>query len=160
MSKQDPINIVRLSPDSDHVPTVASWTYAEWGHLNPGYTAASWCEAFRRECGDGGVPSIFVAMEGDQPVGTAALMARDMDSRPELTPWLASVFVLPEWRGQGIASRLIRRVEAEAAGCGVDLFYLFTPDQQALYRRLGWQDHEDVDYRGEAVTIMTRRLDA
>ncbi|NIC05736.1 GNAT family N-acetyltransferase [Billgrantia bachuensis] len=158
MSKLDPINIVRLSPDSDHVPTVASWTYAEWGHLNPGYTAESWCEAFRRECGIAGVPSVFVAMEGDQPVGTAALMARDMDSRHELTPWLASVFVLPEWRGQGIASTLIRRVEEEASACGTTQFYLFTPDQQALYRRLGWHDHEELSYRGEEVTIMQRRL--
>lgn len=160
MSQQDPINIVRLSPDADHVPTVASWTYAEWGRLNPGYTAESWREAFRRECGDGGVPSVFVAMEGDQPVGTAALMARDMDSRPALTPWLASVFVLPEWRGQGIASALIRRVEEEAAAHGIGRFYLFTPDQQALYRRLGWQDHEKLCYRGEEVTIMLRRLEA
>lgn len=160
MSQQDPITIVRLSPDSDHVPTVASWTYAEWCHLNPGYTARSWCEAFRQECGEEGVPSVFVAMEGDQPVGTAALMARDMDSRPELSPWLASVFVLPEWRGQGIASRLIRRVEEEAAACGSRQFYLFTPDQQALYRRLGWRDHEALSYRGEEVTIMLRELEA
>ena len=154
-----PITIVRLSPDSDHVATVASWTFAEWGHLNPGYAADTWREALRRECGDGGVPSVFVAMEGDQPVGTAALLAEDMDSRRELTPWLASVFVLPEWRGQGIASTLIRRVEEEAVACGVRRFYLFTPDQQALYRRLGWRDHEELRYRGEDVTIMLRRLE-
>ncbi|WP_318153158.1 GNAT family N-acetyltransferase [Halomonas sp. LR3S48] len=160
MAMQDPINIVRLSPDSDHVATVASWTYAEWGHLHPNSTAESYRDAFRRECGDGGVPSVFVAMHGNKPVGTAALLAEDMDSRRELTPWLASVFVLPEWRGQGIASTLIRRVEEEAVACGVDHFYLFTPDQQALYRRLGWQDHEELSYRGEEVTIMRRRLEA
>ncbi len=154
------ITIVRLNTDSDHVATVASWTYAEWGHLNPAYTAETWREAFRRECGDGGVPSVFVAMQGDRPVGTAALMAEDMDSRRELTPWLASVFVLPEWRGRGIAARLIRRVEEEAVACGVDQFYLFTPDQQGLYRRLGWSDHEELSYRGENVTIMLRRLEA
>lgn len=154
------ITIVRLNTDSDHVATVASWTYAEWGHLHPGSTADSWCEAFRRECGDGGVPSVFVAMAGHRPVGTAALMAEDMDSRRELTPWLASVFVLPEWRGRGIAARLIRRVEEEAADSGFSQFYLYTPDQQGLYRRLGWQDHEALSYRGEEVTIMLRRLEA
>ncbi|MGQ4879242.1 GNAT family N-acetyltransferase [Billgrantia sp. LNSP4103-1] len=157
---KDPITLVRLVPASPHVATVAGWTYAEWGHLHPGSTAESYRDAFRRECGDGGVPSVFVAMEGDQPVGTAALLAEDMDSRRELTPWLASVFVLPEWRGQGIASRLVRRVEEEAAASGVDRFYLFTPDQQALYRRLGWRDLEELSYRGEEVTIMVRRLEA
>ncbi|MCE9663336.1 GNAT family N-acetyltransferase [Halomonas sp. M5N1S17] len=154
------LSIVRLNPDSIHVATVASWTYAEWGHLHPGSNPESYREAFRRECGDGGVPSVFVAMQGDRPVGTAALMAEDMDSRRELTPWLASVFVLPEWRGWGIAARLIRRVEEEAAACGVGQFYLYTPDQQGLYRRLGWCEHEELSYRGENVTIMLRRLEA
>ncbi|MFQ3788902.1 GNAT family N-acetyltransferase [Halomonas sp. A29] len=152
--------IVRLSPDSPHVATVASWTFAEWGHLHPGSTAESYREAFRRECGEGGVPSVFVAMAGDRPVGTASLLAEDMDSRRELTPWLASVFVLPEWRGRGIAAGLIRRVEEEAAASGFDHFYLFTPDQQGLYRRLGWQDHEELSYRGEEITIMLRQLEA
>ncbi|WP_445158462.1 GNAT family N-acetyltransferase [Halomonas sp. E14] len=154
------ITIVRLIPESDHVDTVASWTFAEWGHLHPGSTADSYREAFRRECGEGGVPSVFVAMQGNRPVGTAALLAEDMDSRPELTPWLASVFVLPEWRGQGIAARLIRRVEEEAVDSGFSQFYLYTPDQQGLYRRLGWQNLEELNYRGEAVTIMLRQLEA
>jgi GNAT superfamily N-acetyltransferase len=154
------ITIVRLIPDSDHVDTVASWTYAEWGHLHPGSTGEWWREAFRRECGEDGVPSVFVAMQGNRPVGTAALMAEDMDSRRDLSPWLASVFVLPEWRGRGIASALIRRVEEEAAASGFRQFYLYTPDQQTLYRRLGWQDHEALSYRGEDVTIMLRQLEA
>ncbi len=153
------ITIVRLIPDSHHVDTVASWTFAEWGHLHPGSTAESYREAFRRECGESGVPSVFVAMQGHRPVGTAALLAEDMDSRCELSPWLASVFVLPEWRGRGIAARLVRRVEEEAADSGFERFYLFTPDQQGLYRRLGWQDHEELSYRGENVTIMVRELE-
>ncbi len=67
------ITIVRLIPDSDHVDTVASWTFAEWGHLHPGSTADSYREAFSRECGEGGVPSGFVAMHGNLPVVTAAM---------------------------------------------------------------------------------------
>lgn len=73
-------------------------------------------------------------------------------------PWLASVFVVPEWRGKGIASALVKRVEAEAAAHGFERIYLYTPDQQALYRRLGWQDREDVEYRKEHVTVMERQL--
>lgn len=63
-----------------------------------------------------------------------------------------------EWRGQGIASALVRRVEAEAATHGFERFYLYTPDQQALYRRLGWQALESLEYRGETVTVMSRQL--
>ncbi|MBD3896560.1 GNAT family N-acetyltransferase [Halomonas sp. ML-15] len=152
--------IERLHAESPYLATVAGWTHAAWGHLHPGKTLADAIQQLRGECGAGGVPSVFVAMHDGVPVGTASLVVDDMSDRRDLSPWLASVFVLPEWRGRGIASSLVRRVEAEARDAGIALFYLYTPDQQALYARLGWQPVEERDYRGEAVTIMRRRLDA
>lgn len=150
--------IVPLTPDSPHVETVAIWQHEAWGHFNPTLDFAGRCDVVRRDCGEGGVPRVFVAMAGERPVGTASLVVDDMEVRPDLMPWLASVFVLPEWRGQGIASRLVRRVEEEARAAGIETFYLYTPDQQALYRRLGWEDRETLHYRGEEVTVMRRRL--
>lgn len=155
---QGDITIQRLSADDPNAEIVAGWTFAAWGHLHPGLTLAQAMERLKVECGQGGVPSIFVAMQGRTPVGTASLIADDMSTRPELTPWLASVFVVPEWRGQGIASSLVQRVEEEALESGIQHFYLYTPDQQALYRRMGWQDIELVEYRGEQVTVMARQL--
>ncbi|MDT8895224.1 GNAT family N-acetyltransferase [Halomonas sp. I1] len=150
--------LVRIDAHSPHVATLAGWTHAEWGHLNPGRDLAATIGHLRADCGSAGVPSVFAAMDGERPVGMASLVVDDMSDRRELTPWLASVYVLPEWRGRGIASRLVRRVEEEARDHGVERFYLYTPDQQALYRRLGWQDVEEREYRGEAVTIMQRDL--
>ena len=70
-------------------------------------------------------------------VGSASLIAQDMDTRPELSPWLASVYVAAEHRRQGIGSALVRRVAQEAAALGVETLYLFTPDQEHFYARLG-----------------------
>lgn len=155
----DAITILRLDADSPHVPVVAQWTFMAWGHLHPGKTLQEAIEETAAECGTCGVPSVFVAMQGDIPVGTASLIADDMSIRPELTPWLASVFVIPEWRGRGIASALVQRVEAEAQASRLGQFYLYTPDQQALYQRLGWQPIEQLGYRGENVTVMSRQCD-
>lgn len=152
------IRIARLEGDSPHVAILAQWTHDTWGHLHPGRSLDTAIAVLREECGPGGVPSVFVALQGETPVGTASLVADDMSDRRDLTPWLASVFVPPEWRGRGIASRLVRRVEDEAQAHGVAHFYLYTPDQQALYRRLGWRDIEARDYGGEGVTIMRRLL--
>tara|TARA_R110000796_G_scaffold66780_2_gene153495 strand:+ start:1866 stop:2342 length:477 start_codon:yes stop_codon:yes gene_type:complete len=154
----DDITFQRLTADDPHVSLVAIWIFEAWGHLHPGLTQEQAIERVKAECGQGGVPSIFVAMQGETPVGTASLIADDMSIRRELTPWLASVFVVPEWRGQGIASELVKRVEAEAIESGIRHFYLYTPDQQTLYRRLGWQDVEHLEYRGETVTVMSRQL--
>jgi len=155
---QGDITIQRLRADNPNVALVAGWTYETWGHLYPGLTLEQAIERTKANCGQVGVPSIFVAMQGDTPVGTASLIADDMSIRRELTPWLASVFVVPEWRGQGIASVLVKRVEAEAIENGIRHFYLYTPDQQALYRSLGWKDVESLEYRGETVTLMSRQL--
>ena len=35
---------------------------------------------------------------------------------------------------------------------------LYTPDQMALYARLGWVPSEFLTYRGERVTLMHRNL--
>ncbi|WP_417329070.1 GNAT family N-acetyltransferase [Halomonas cupida] len=152
------IVIRRLDAADPHLDEVAGWTFEAWGHLSPARTRQSWREDFAADCGATGVPSVFVAERAGIPAGTASLVVDDMSIRPDLTPWLASVYVIEEQRSQGIASALVRRVEEEAQSCDIATFYLYTPDQQALYRRLGWLDVEEVDYRGERVTIMRRQL--
>ncbi|WFF42166.1 N-acetyltransferase [Salinicola endophyticus] len=150
----------RLRPDSPHLETLARWTYTAWGARYPEESWPQWRDDMRRQCGEQGVPSVFVALAEEAgreiPVGTASLTASDLDTRPELTPWLASVFVPSAWRGRGIASALVERVAEEARAAGCSGCYLYTPDQQALYARLGWQTQEELDYRGERVTLMWR----
>ncbi|EPL9568118.1 hypothetical protein MMK73_000159 [Providencia rettgeri] len=34
--------------------------------------------------------------------------------------------------------------------------YLYTPDMQALYRKMGWQDVESREINDELVTVMKR----
>lgn len=150
--------IERLEADSPHLVDVAAWTYEAWGHLHPDSDLESWSKEVASLCGNGGVPSVFVAMRDGKPVGTASLSPDDMSIRQAYSPWLASVFVLPEQRGQGLASALVRRVEDEAREHGVNRLYLYTPDQQSLYRRLGWRDLEELSYRGEDVTVMYQSL--
>lgn len=157
-------------PDSPDLARVADWLQEEWGHHEPDLGAAQHYQAFEALCGGAGVPSVFVAraagMAGQvmhyigegELVGTASLVDEDLDPRPWLSPWLASVYVLPEWRGRGIASMLVHRVEQEARQAGIKRLYLFTPDQQALYRRLGWRELERLEFFGEQVSVMLRGL--
>lgn len=92
-------------------------------------------------------------------MGSAAITANDMETRPELTPWLASVFVAPEFRNRGVGSRLVMHVMQQAKDAGVDTLYLFTPDRVSFYEKLGWRTFNEEFYRGHLVTIMSIRLD-
>ena len=37
---------------------------------------------------------------------------------------------------------------------GIETLYLYTPGQEAFYRRLGWEFFEATEFRGHAITIM------
>lgn len=105
--------IVRTSERPDLVPVVARWLWeAFWPDETPlayveGVVAASVAET--------GCQQTFVLLADGGPVGTASLVEHDLDERPDLTPWLAGVYVAPAMRGRGYAGRLIGAVE-DAAG--------------------------------------------
>jgi N-acetylglutamate synthase-like GNAT family acetyltransferase len=62
--------------------------------------------------------------------------------------------VAPAWRRRGIGSKLVRRLVERARELGVETLYLYTPDQDQLYERLGWETVERLDYRDEEVVLM------
>ncbi|MEB0227947.1 GNAT family N-acetyltransferase [Pseudomonas sp. 10S4] len=142
----------------DHPALIAEFAelnFNEWGHYKPGNTLEAQTEHMRASCGRGSVPTVVVAIEDSQLLGGALLLAHDLDSRPQLTPWLAGVYVKPEHRGRGIPSQLVTRIVEEAAQVGVPELYLCTPNAQALYAKLGWEEIEEVDDNG-LVTVMKR----
>ena len=151
------MQIVNLAERPEFLPTLAAWHHAQWGELNPQNTLEARIERMQRDLAGEPIPVTFVAVENDAPLGSASLVAHDLPSRLDLTPWLASVFVAPERRRQGIASRLVRRVVEEAARLEVETLYLFTLDQEKLYGELGWSLLERTEHNGFPITIMTIR---
>ncbi len=93
-------------------------------------------------------------------VGSAMLVTHDMKTRKDLSPWLAGVYVKPAYRRRGIASRLVTRIENEAALLAIPRLYLYTPSEAAFYARRGWQTLEETEYRGVAVTVMHKAMAA
>ncbi len=107
-----------------------------------------------------GPEETFVLSDQGVPVGTASLAHRDLEARPDLTPWLAGVVVQPAFRGRGYATALVRRVEAFAVAASVPVLWLYTWTAEPLYARLGWHRAglERDQKRGHEVVLMTRRL--
>jgi GNAT superfamily N-acetyltransferase len=65
-----------------------------------------------------------VALAGHRCLGSASLVACDMDIRPALTPWLSGVCVAPEHRRRGVGAPLVERVMQEARALGKPRLYL------------------------------------
>ena len=85
-------------------------------------------------------------------------MRSDLDSRPDLSPWLGGLYVEPAFRGRGHAARLVCEVEEAARAASVSTLWLYTLNAEALYLRLGWQ-HAGVEQEdGRDVLLMRRDL--
>ena len=77
---------------------------------------------------------------------------------PELTPWLASLYVIPAKRRQGFGAALVRRLTDEARQLGFANLYLYTPSEEKFYGGLGWSTLEQTTYAGKPATVMVYDL--
>lgn len=158
-SNLDPhVEIAYLADTPEIIPRLAEWHHQEWGHLVGARTLKQRRDRLKHHLQRNAIPTTFVAWCQGEPVGSASLIANDMEALPEWIPWLANVFVLHEHRRQGIGSMLIQRVAAEALHLGYPRLYLYTPDQMHLYETLGWHTSHKRHYRGAEMTVMTRDL--
>ncbi len=146
--------VEHLAQHRDAVPLLAGWAQQQWGHLAPEITLEQRTAFFARRVTPGQIPEMLVAVANGRVVGMASIVTNDLSSRPDLTPWMAAVYVMPEQRGRGIGSLLVQAILAEARWLELPRLYLITPDKMAFYARLGWREMEKVEYRGELVTVM------
>jgi GNAT superfamily N-acetyltransferase len=152
------VTITLLADAPQHLPILAGWIYDEWHRHRPGETLETTAEMLRNMLRRDAIPLTLVALDGTEPVGTASLYLHDMPERPELSPWLAAVYVPPARRGAGIGAALVRAIEVVARDLGVGRLHLYTPDREAFYTRLGWRTVEQTYYDGHAVVIMSKSL--
>lgn len=151
------MKIISLKQKSEYINKLADWHQKEWSHLNPGQTLQGRIDKMQAYLNNDFIPTTFIA-EDENLLGSAAIIECDMDDRNELSPWLASVYVAPEHRRQGIAGRLVKHVMQQAREQGIRKLYLYTPDQELFYASLGWQVYEKRLFHEINVTIMSANL--
>jgi len=151
-----PPAIVNIATRPDLVPVVAGWLFeAFW--RQEGYELADVVEALKQSAA-AGMPQSFVLIAGGEAAGTASFVAHDVDNRPDLTPWLAGVFVAPAHRGHGYASMLVKAVEQAARQEGVKTLWLYTNSAETLYARAGWERAGTISHLGVPKALMRRTL--
>lgn len=151
------IEIVTTAARPDLIPVASAWLWREWG-IRRGRTQAQVTAGVTGRTAPQGPEQTFVLLDHGQPAATASFVHHDLDPRPDLTPWLASVFVHPDFRGRGHAPRVVGAVEASARAAGIATLYLDTNTAAPLYARLGWVAFDEALDLGEVVTLMRRDL--
>lgn len=89
----------------------------------------------------------FAAIVNGQIVGMASIMKTDYYPLPEIYPWISSVFVAEDYRGNRISEKLIDFANEYAKECGFVKTYI-PSEHIGLYEKFGYRYLKDITNYG------------
>lgn len=147
------LEIPSLADFPQAIPAIATWIHDEWGTLEA--IPAEEIEAgLRRNSGCRTIPTTFVAISDNTPIGTVSLDTTDLAGFDHLGPWLASLYVEPGFRRLGIGTRLLNHAVDHARKLGVRPLWLWTLRDTAFFEKHGWIKSGETALAGNKVTLM------
>ncbi len=150
------LTIVSLSDRPDLLAIVSMWIYEQWWSHLPEHSAETLAKMLSERRVTDKIYESFVALRDSVPVGTATILDHDVDTerRPDLTPWVAAVFVIPEARHLGIGEQLVSHTTAFALSKGFKTVYLWTTNRRNWYERIGWKLFEQFNNKNGLVSFL------
>ena len=128
------LKIIKLTDQKELKECAAEWFHSKWGVPLEAYR-----ESIEESFQEGAVvPAWYVCMDGDKIVAGMGMIENDFHKRKDLTPNLCAVFTETEYRGRGIAGKLLNYVCDDMKSLGIDTIYLIT-DHTSFYERYGWE---------------------
>jgi GNAT superfamily N-acetyltransferase len=100
----------------------------------------------------------LVAKADGKPIGTCLLVESEIEPNHDVSPWLAGLFVVPEYRRRGAGAVLVRAIEDQARQRGYSRLYLYTTDTAGFYARLGWSVLDRTNWKGFDTALLVRDL--
>lgn len=148
-----------LKNHPEHVITCAQWSFSEWGHYTPQRTLENFIESRKEYLNDDTLPLTLLAFDGKVPVGMCSL-GKSKDILPQLLPWIPTLYVVPEYRGQGVGSLLEAKICEKARDMGYNKIYCYTSDTTVIpwYEKLSWRKKSTEWLRNHYVTVMEKDL--
>lgn len=151
------LHIRQLTPDEPAFEIVARWRYDAF-FAEDGITFEESRDDLRAWMRGLGYETALLAEMDGQPAGSCLFVREEIDPKHDLTPWLAALYVAPDYRRQGIASALVRAIEQHARNICCNQLYLYTVTAEGLYTKLGWTVRERFDWHGAKFVLMARQL--
>ena len=133
-----PYAISDLRQQPQFFDCVADRIWRAWWEPN-GYPLDTITGRLKENMRDTAIPLALVAHDGGSFLGTASLIGSDLDERPELTPWVAAVWVEEIARGHGIGAGLVDAAAGASFALGYPRTYLCARARMTrFYEGLGW----------------------
>ncbi len=111
---------------------------AEWFHDKWGVPKEAYLECMERYLNKDTEYGWYLCMDGNRIVGGAGVIENDFHDRKDLYPNVCAVYTEEEYRGQGIAGRLLDLAVCDLKAKSIAPVYLVT-DHTGFYERYGWE---------------------
>ena len=153
------MNISLLGQCPQLLDTVSAMLHQEWSEF-PHWRDRSAIRQrlLMRNAQDARTFTLVASNADGEVLATASTILHELDDISERQFWMGEVLTAAAHRGKGVASALVQRLIAEARQRDVAELWLYTPDQQALYRRYGWQEVEQRIVSAEQVSVMRLKV--
>ena len=78
-----------------------------WNHWGSASNLNFYRDCIERSCDtESDIPRFYIALEDNKIIGSYAILRSDLNSRQDLFPWFACLYVEPEYRGKKIGAQL------------------------------------------------------
>jgi len=136
------------------IPTLARWICDEWPV--EGRTHGEAETQLRENLNRDRLPITWVYRFGGEVVGTVSLDLSDLPlpGYAHLSPWLASLYVIPSARGHGAGHALVNHALEFARRLSISPVYLWTSGSTSMYEKRGWKGLGTDMYGGRRMTVM------
>jgi GNAT superfamily N-acetyltransferase len=101
---------------------------------------------------------VFVAHDGECPLGTVSLRSWFAEEPMAETPWVRGLLVLPPYRGGAVFRALEAAVESEARRRGFNYLHASTTAIERLLQRRGWEVFRRIDHHGEPMAWLRKPI--
>ena len=140
--------ILRIDNNPELADRAAVWFHEKWNIGKELYL-----ESIKESLDDRrSFPKWYLTMNDERIIAGAGVISNDFHTRKELIPNVCAVYVEPDFRGQGIAGKLLTYICDDMAAKGIHTLYLIT-EHENFYERYGWEfmtiieDDEGLDMR-------------
>lgn len=111
---------------------------AEWFHSKWGVSKEAYLECMNAYLKKETEYGWYLCIDGERIVGGLGVIENDFHDRKDLTPNVCAVYTEENYRGKGIAGKLLNIVVEDMKGKGILPLYLIT-DHTSFYERYGWE---------------------
>jgi len=153
------VRYLSLSQIPQCADSLAQAHHAQWSALMLDWSLPEAQRELREHAQSQPFPCTWVALPSGQTgaddwLGSVSLVASDARQFEPLGPWLCSLYVRPERRGQGIGKQLIELAMAIAHTLGFKQLYVFTEHAGGLFSGCGFVPLRSDQLFGVPVSIM------